>query len=149
MSIQDVATSFVNVSVGPYVIDECWFNNKGFTQTGAQSLILPGLYPQGSSIVSLHVLSTQTALSANLNQASLQIWATGSATDGVLLLDTITYQNVSGNPQTGLGQTLPQDSWLYATFSGAGTSLPGMTGKSLGVAVKWTKLTQTQGSLYQ
>lgn len=145
MSIQNVATSFVNVSDAPYVIDEAWINNVGLAATAAgTTLAFPGLYPQGSSILSVHLCSPETALAQNLGQGVIQVWATGGVVGNVLVLDTVTLANPAGVPGVGLGSTLPQDSWLYASLQYAATGGAGLTGKALGVVVKWTKLTQTQ-----
>ena len=153
MSIINVDTSFVNVSVGPYVIDEFWVNTKGFTAgaSGTQ-LALPGLYDQGASILSCSlVCPTGVAGVAGypLNNGVVSITATGNARAGVVLYSALG-TGVS-SPSGALGATLPQDSWLVLTYTGSSPApaTPNAlvtTNVPVGLCVKWTKLTETQNT---
>ena len=153
MSIINVDTSFVNVSVGPYIIDNFYVNTKGFTAgaSGAQ-LALPGLYDQGASILSCSlVCPTGIAGAAGypLNNGVVSVTATGNAAPGVVLYSALG-TGVS-SPSGALGATLPQDSWLVLTYTGsnAAANTPNAlvtTNVPIGLCVKWTKLTETQDS---
>jgi hypothetical protein len=145
-NIINVDTSFVNVSVGPYIIDEFWVNTKGFTTGGTgEVLALPGLYDQGASILSCSLICpTAGGAGTVLGNGSVVVTATGNAAPGVVLYSALG-TGVS-SPSGALGATLPQDSWLQLTFNSSvntGTAAPN---KAVGLCVKWTKLTETQNS---
>lgn len=145
MSILNIDTSFVNVSVGPYIIDEFWVNSKGFLTAGTgDTIALPGLYDQGASILSCSLVAPgNTGLSTLLGAQSVSVTATGNAAPGIVLYSALG-TGVSA-PSGGLGRTLPQDSWLQlAVNSFAGATQTALTGAPVGLVVKWTKLTETQ-----
>jgi hypothetical protein len=153
MSIINVDTSFVNVSVGPYVIDEFWVNTKGFsTGSSGATLVLPGLYDQGASILSCSLVCPTGAAGVAgypLNNGVVSITATGNAQAGVVLYSALG-TGVS-SPSGALGATLPQDSWLVLTYTGSSpiNTTPNAlvtTNVPVGLCVKWTKLTETQNT---
>jgi hypothetical protein len=147
-SIINVDTSFVNVSVGPYIIDNFYVNTKGFTQSASGSqVVLPGLYDQGASILSCSLLCPTGGGAATVLQGGIvSITATGNAAPGVVLYSAL--GTAVSSPSGGLGATLPQDSWLQLTYTGAtaGAAQTCTTGAAIGLCVKWTKLTETQNS---
>ena len=147
MSIINVDTSFVNVSVGPYIIDNFYVNTKGFTAgvTG-DTLVIPGLYDQGASILSCSLLCpTAGGAGAVLGNGSVVVTATGNAAPGVVLYSALG-TGVS-SPSAALGSTLPQDSWLVLSFNSSGASTgTAAPNKAVGLCVKWTKLTETQNT---
>ena len=147
MSIINVDTSFVNVSAGPYVIDEFYVNTKGFTAgTTGDTLALPGLYDQGASILSCSLVCPVAGGAATvLGNGSVVVTATGNAQAGVVLYSALG-TGVS-SPSAGLGATLPQDSWLVLSFNSSGASTgTAAPNSAIGLCVKWTKLTETQNS---
>ena len=143
MSIQDVSTSFYNLSAGPYVQTDFNVNNQGFAMTQSATLALPGLYGQGCTILSCSLLSPTTDLATLLGgTGAVSVIATSNnaSTSGTRVLYTAI--GTGSTPGTGLGQTLPADSWLQLAYTGPG-SLTG-TANQIGLVVQWTKLTQTQ-----
>jgi len=144
MSILNVTTAFTNVSRGPYVIDEFWVNTEGFTSTQAnQTLALPGLFGQGCSILSCSLLTPNTGSENVLGASTLKVRAKSNLPlgSGVRILYNAlgTGTNSCGS---GLGATLPGDSWIELE---ANTALPfDGTGQDIGLVVKYTNLTQTQ-----
>lgn len=150
MSIINVDSSFVNVSAGPYVIDNFYVNTKGFTASASGTqLVIPGLYDQGASILSCSlVCPTAGGATSVLNNGVVSVVATGNAQAGVVLYSAL--GTAVSNPSAGLGATLPQDSWLVLTYTGAtpdpASNAVAGTGKAIGLCVKWTKLTETQNS---
>jgi hypothetical protein len=145
-NIINVDTSFVNVSVGPYIIDNFYVNTKGFTASSSGSQVaLPGLYDQGATILSCSLLCPTNGGAATVLQGGVvRVTATGNATAGVVLYSALG-TGVS-SPSGGLGARLPQDSWLQLTYTGAtaGAAQTCTTGAAIGLCVKWTKLTETQ-----
>jgi len=150
--MNNVDTSFVNVSVGPYIIDEFWVNTKGFTQSASGSRVaLPGLYDQGATILACSLMCPSGASNV-LNNGVVSITATGNAVNGVVLYSAL--GTAVNSPSGALGATLPQDSWLVLTYTGAATAgaqegvqnALATTGAPIGLVVKWTKLTETQNS---
>uniref|UniRef100_A0A6C0KSP1 Uncharacterized protein n=1 Tax=viral metagenome TaxID=1070528 RepID=A0A6C0KSP1_9ZZZZ len=143
MSIIPITTAFRNVSVGPYVVDEFWVNENGFNSTAAlTNVTLPGLYGQGTTILSCSLLAPGTGVTNVLGSSAVKVFALnnlGSSSGTRVLYDAL---GVSTNtPGTGLGGTLPADSWLTLQL----TADPGKaTGQAIGLAVKYTNLTQTQ-----
>ena len=152
MSVINVDTSFVNVSVGPYVIDEFWVNTKGFTSGASGTQVaLPGLYDQGATILSCSLVcptGTPGPAGSPLNGGIVSVTATGNASAGVVLYSALG-TGVS-SPSGGLGATLAQDSWLVLTYTGstAGAAQVASTGIPIGLCVKWTKLTETQNTYF-
>ena len=146
MSINNVDTSFVNVSVGPYIIDQFWVNTKGFTagRTG-DTLVLPGLYDQGASILSCSLICPDGSGAVGvLGDGAVRVVATGNAAPGVVLYSAVGTGVFS--PSGGLGATLPQDSWLQLSFQTGATVVTAAINQPIGLCVKWTKLTETQNS---
>ena len=146
MSILNVSTAFTNVSRGPYVIDEFWVNTEGFSATGSSgnpaTLALPGLYGQGCSILSCSLLTPgkdgADVIGGNGLKVTAQSNLPGSSGTRVLYKALGTGTVTVGS---GLGATLPGDSWIEL----AATGIPlGGTGQDIGLVVKYTNLTQTQ-----
>jgi hypothetical protein len=144
-NIINVDTSFVNVSVGPYVIDEFWINTKGFTAAALGSqLALPGLYNESATILSCSLIcptGVPGAAGYPLGDGVVRVTATGNATAGVVLYSALG-TGVS-SPSAGLGSSLPQDSWIVLTYDGPQGALV-TPNVPVGLCVKWTKLTETQ-----
>lgn len=147
MSIIPITTAFRNVSVGPYVVDEFWVNQEGFQSTAASSLVtLPGLYGQGTTILSCSLIAPNVGAGNVLGANSATVYALnnlGNASGTRKLYDAL--GTAVCNPGTGLGATLPADSWLTLALNGTGTT---STGQAIGLAVKYTNLTQTQSRGY-
>ena len=142
MSILNVSTAFTNVSRGPYVIDDFWVNTEGFSATGAQTLALPGLYGQGVSILSCSLVTPGTGAAAVIGATALQVWAQSNlpGSSGIrVLYDALGTGNVQNG--SGLGATLPGDSWIVLSHSNVPVT---GTGLDIGLCVKYTNLTQTQ-----
>jgi len=145
MSILNIDTSFVNVSVGPYIIDEFWVNSKGFLTAGTgDTIALPGLYDQGASVLSCSLVAPgNTGMVNLLGDKTVSVTATGNAAPGIVLYSALG-TGVSA-PSGGLGSTLPQDSWLQLSVNAyAGATASALTAAPVGLVVKWTKLTETQ-----
>lgn len=150
MSILNVSTAFTNVSRGPYVIDEFWVNTDGFASaTTGQTLALPGLYGQGVSILSCSLLAPGTGAGVEdvLGANTVKVKAKSNLTDasGIrVLYNALGTGTVSCG--SGLGATLPGDSWIVLENNGAVEV--SQTGKAIGLAVKYINLTQTQNRGY-
>jgi hypothetical protein len=145
MSIIPITTEFRNVSVGPYVIDEFWVNEQGFQTTlSSSNVTLPGLYGRGTTILSCNLIAPGTGLNSVLPAGqTLTLFALnnlgGPSGTRVLYNALGTNTTICG---TGLGGTLPADSWLTLQLNNSLAN--GATGNALGLAVKYTNLTQTQ-----
>lgn len=144
MSIIPITTAFRNVSVGPYVVDEFWVNENGFASTAANSNVtLPGLYGQGTTILSCSLLAPGTGATNVIAGANVKVFALNNlgGSSGTRVLYDALGTGVS-TPGTGLGGTLPADSWLTLQLNSGATS--SATGQAIGLAVKYCNLTQTQ-----
>lgn len=155
MSIQNITTAFNHVSVGPYVVDEFWAAAGGFGATSSGStLAFPGVYGQGVTIQSVSLIAPGVSggLNGVLNGQTLSLYAYDNrmntlSVTGATGLAKVLYTALGptqSNPGPGLGQTLPADSWLVAQIQN-NTVNPNLT---LGVCVKYTKLSQERDSLY-
>lgn len=142
MSIYNIPTSFNNVSVGPYVIDNFTVNSNGFSNTLANgTLALPGVYGQGTTILSVDLCAPTTNLNSILNGNNFTLWAynnLGASGTRTLYQAIGTLAHATG---VDMGKTLPADSWLVL---GAQVSM-GSSNVPIGAVVKYLTLTQTQG----
>lgn len=140
MSILPIPTSFRNISVGPYVLNEFWVNDKGFTSTTSGSTVtLPGLYGSGCSILSCDLIAPGVGLQGALGSATVVLTAKNNLATPLTLYSQLS--TGSAIPGTGLGSSLPADSWLELSSTG-GNAVP--TGQAIGLVVQYTTLTQTQ-----
>ena len=139
MSIQPISTAFRNISVPFTVQDEFWVNTQGFTTNATgTNLTFPGVYPQGSTILSVSPLTPGLNSQGQTLTANYQILALNNA-GAPLFLYTGSRAGVQVGP--GLGSTLPADSWL--TMQLLDGNMPTFyTGQSMGVNVRYTTLTQ-------
>ena len=143
MSILPITTAYRNISSAPYVVDEFWVNEQGFTSTASGSNVtLPGLFGQGCTILSCNLISPGNSITNVLGGATVGVYAInnlGGASGSRVLYSALgTGTQAAG---AGLGGTLPADSWL--TLRNVDNALD-TSGKAIGLAVKYTNLTQTQ-----
>ena len=139
MSIQPISTAFRNISMPSEYPEEFWINTQGFTTNAQGSMLsVPGIYTQGATILKCSLLLPGLAVDW---QGSLQISTANNINTNQVLYASIGFTGAQAG--SALGQTLNADSWLNLSLNDA-TFPVQATGQSIGLAVKYTTLTQSR-----